>query len=68
MNHALRPVLLAVADFGVGGLLYQQVSEFLGVVLVIAGMLILARVLYQALIHGGSVLWRHVQKSSLSRT
>ena len=68
MNHALRPVLLAVADFGVGGLLYQQVSEFLGVVLVIAGMLILGRVLYQALIHGGSVLWRRIQRASVSRT
>lgn len=68
MNHALRPVLLAVADFGVGGLLYQQVSSALGVVLVIAGMLILCRVVYQALIHGGSVLWRTVQRASLSRT
>lgn len=68
MNHAIRPVLLAAADLGVGGLLYQQVSAGLGVVLVIAGMLILCRVVYQALSHGGSVLWRRIQRASVSIT
>jgi len=68
MNQVLRPVLLAAADLGVGGLLYQQVSAALGVVLVIAGMLVLGRVVYQALIHGSSMLWRRAQRASLSRT
>lgn len=65
MNHALRPILLAVADLGIGGLLYQQVSATLGAVLVIAGLLVLCKVIYQALSRGVSVLWRRVQKRSL---
>lgn len=64
MNPALRPVLLAAADLSVGGFLYQQVSPAPGVVLVIAGMLVLGRIMYQALSHGGSVLRRRIQKAS----
>jgi len=67
MTHSLRPVLLAVADIGLGGLLFQQVSSVLGVVLFIVGVLVLCRVVYQVLSRGGSVLWRHVQRA-LPRT
>lgn len=66
MNHVLRPVLLATADLSVGGLLYQQVSATLGVVLLAAGMLVLWSVVYEALTHGRSLLWRRVQRASVN--
>jgi hypothetical protein len=34
-------------------------------VLVIAGMLVLCRVMYQVLSHGSSMLWRRVQRASV---
>jgi len=49
MNHALRPTLLAATDLSVGGLLYLQVSAALGVVLFIAGLVVLCGVVYEML-------------------
>ncbi|MFB6207180.1 MAG: hypothetical protein ABEJ05_11715 [Haloglomus sp.] len=58
MRNALRPVVLAAADFGIGSLLYQHVSAPLGVVLVVAGLFVLCSAGYETLSHGRSVLQR----------
>ena len=58
LHRALSPVVVAAADLGVGGLLYQEVSAPLGGVLVVAGLLVLCTVAYESLSHGGSVLRR----------
>jgi hypothetical protein len=60
LHRALSPFMLAAADLGVGGLLYQEVSATLGGVLLAAGLLVLATVAYESLTHGGSVLRRRV--------
>lgn len=59
LHRSLSPFILAAADLGVGGLLYQEVSATLGGVLLAAGLLVLATVAYESLTHGGSVLRQH---------
>ena len=58
LHRALSPLVVAAADLGVGGLLYQEVSVTLGGVLLAAGLLVLCTVAYESLSHGGSVLRR----------
>lgn len=57
-KDAFPPLLIAAADLGVGGLLYQQVSVVLGVLLFVCGTSVLITVASGSLSLAGSVLWR----------
>jgi hypothetical protein len=54
--------VVAVADLGVGGVLYREVSAILGLLLLVCGLSVLVAVAYDPLKRGGSVLWRHVSE------
>lgn len=58
VRRALHPLLIAIADLGVGGLLYQQVSALLGLLLLVCGLSVLITVTYEPLSFAGSLLRR----------
>lgn len=58
VRRALRPILIAIVDLGVGGLLYQQVSVLLGLLLVVCGLSVLVTVAYEPMSFAGSLLRR----------
>ncbi|MFC6938794.1 hypothetical protein ACFQE8_02315 [Salinirubellus sp. GCM10025818] len=60
-RRTVPPLLVAAADIGVGGLLYQQVSILLGVLLLACGVSVLITVAYEPLCLLGSALWRRFE-------
>lgn len=62
LHRALSPFVVAVADLGVGGVLYQEVSPLLGGLLLVVGLLVLCTVGYESLCHGGSALRRRLSE------
>ena len=60
VRRALPPLVLATADLGVGGWLYQEVSVLLGLLLLVCGLGVLIIAASEPLSLVGSVLWRRV--------
>lgn len=59
-RRAFSPLLIAAADFVVGGLLYQRVSVLLGLLLLVCGVSVLVTAASEPLSHVGSALWRYL--------
>lgn len=60
VRRALHPLLIAIADIGVGGLLYQQVSALLGLLLVVCGLSVLVTLAYEPMNLAGTFLRRRL--------
>lgn len=59
-RRAFSPLLIAAADLAVGGLLYQQASVLLGLLLIVCGLSVLITAASEPLSLVGSVLWRYL--------
>ena len=59
-RRVFPPLVIAAADIAVGGLLYQQVSVLLGLLLLVCGLSVLITAASEPLSHVGSALWRYV--------
>lgn len=59
-RRVFPPLVIAAADLAVGGLLYQQVSVLLGLLLLVCGLSVLITAASEPLSRVGSALWRYV--------
>ena len=67
VRDTLRPLSIAVVDLYVGGVLFQEVSVMLGLLMLVCGLSVLITVAYDPMSRAGSLLRRCVSARSSSK-
>jgi hypothetical protein len=67
VRDTLRPLSIAIVDLYVGGVLFQEVSVMLGLLMLVCGRSVLITVAYDPMNRAGSLLRQRVWTRSSSK-